>query len=321
MRTVGVVLLSDARAFDVAVIAEVFGIDRTDHGVPRFDVRWCSRGRRRTGLHPVGDMPATHGIGGLAGCDVVIAPGRHQRTDISPRVAAELREVHERGAILMSLCSGAFTLAAAGLLDGRQATTHWALLDDLARVAPRADVQRDALYTDTGDVLTSAGVVGGLDVCLHLVRREFGGDVAAALARRIVMPPVREGGQRQYAETSMPKRSTRGVASTMDWALARLGEPIGCDDLMAHAGMSGRTFHRAFTAATGMTPGKWLRGQRIRYAQRLLEATDLTVDRIAERSGLGTAANLRRGLRAELGVGPAAYRRTFRTMPSGGVPG
>lgn len=316
MLTIGVVLLPDARVFDVAVIAEVFGIDRTDHGVPPFDVRWCSQGRRRTPMHPAGDMPATHGIGGLATCDVVIAPGRHQRTDVPRPVVTAIHDAHEHGAVLISLCSGAFTLAATGVLSGRPATTHWALLGDLAHAAPGADIHHDSLYTDAGEVLTSAGVVGGLDVCLHFVRRTFGGDAAAALARRIVMPPVREGGQRQYAETPVSRR-VAGIAPTMDWAMARLGEPIGCEDLTAHAGMSGRTFHREFTAATGMTPGKWLRSQRIRYAQRLLEATDLTIERIAERSGLGTAANLRRGLRAELGVGPDAYRRTFRAKPTG----
>jgi transcriptional regulator GlxA family with amidase domain len=178
--------------------------------------------------------------------------------------------------------------------------------------APDADIQRDVLYTDDGTVCTSAGVVGGLDLCLHLVRRELGAGVAGSLARRLVMPPVRAGGQRQYVEAPVPARPDRAdIASTVDWAVRRLAEPIGVADLAARAGLSERAFHREFRAATGATPGKWLLSQRIRHAQKLLETTDLAVGRVAERSGLGTAANLRRRLRAELGVGPDAYRRTF----------
>ncbi|NBH09568.1 helix-turn-helix domain-containing protein, partial [Amycolatopsis sp. SID8362] len=195
---------------------------------------------------------------------------------------------------------------------GRPATTHWRDFDALTRVAPRADLQRDVLYTDDGGVLTSAGVVGGLDLCLYLVRRDHGADVAAALARRLVMPPAREGGQRQYVDTPVPPASRPGLTSTMDWALARLGSGIGVEDLVGHARMSERTFHREFAAATGVTPGRWLRVQRVRLAQRLLETTSLPVERVAERSGLGTAANLRRRMHAEVGVGPDSYRRTFQ---------
>ncbi|MQA62876.1 MAG: helix-turn-helix domain-containing protein [Actinophytocola sp.] len=178
---------------------------------------------------------------------------------------------------------------------------------------PDATVRGDVLYTDDGDILTSAGVVGGLDLCLHLVRRSQGAEAAAALARRLVMPPAREGGQRQYVEPPVPHRVQRtGVAATMDWAMARLGEPIGVRDLVAHAAMAERTFHREFSDAVGVTPGRWLRSQRVRYAQRLLETTELTVEMVAHRSGLGTAANLRRRLHAGLGVGPDTYRRTFQ---------
>lgn len=172
------------------------------------------------------------------------------------------------------------------------------------------------LFTDEGQVLTSAGVVGGLDLCLHLVRREHGAHAAAALARRLVMPPVREGGQRQFVEAPLPPRPARlertAIAATMEWAMGRLTEPIGVADLAAHAGMSERSFHRAFLGAAGSTPGRWLQAQRVRHAQRLLETTDLPVGRVAERSGLGTAANLRRRVRAELGVSPDTYRRGFQ---------
>jgi transcriptional regulator GlxA family with amidase domain len=314
MRTVGVLVLPGSRAFDLAVVGEVWGVDRTDSGIGPFELRLCSPGRVTTGIHPFGQVVATHGLSGLDGCDLVLAPGRvDPHADVPSPAVQALRKAHRDGVTVAALCSGAFTLAAAGLLDGRAATTHWRHLDELEVAAPAARVHRDVLFADEGDVLTSAGVVGGLDLCLHLVRRDHGADVAAALARRLVMSPAREGGQRQYVDAPMPPRPSRpGIASTMDWALGRLGEAIGVDDLVGHAGMSARTFHREFTSATGATPGRWLRGQRIRYAQRLLEATELPVERVAERAGLGTAANLRRRLHAELGVGPDSYRRTFR---------
>jgi transcriptional regulator GlxA family with amidase domain len=314
MRAVGVLILPGSRTFDVAVASEVWGVDRVDSGVPSFELRLCSPGRSALPMHPVGQIAATHGLSGLAGCDLVIVPGRADPHRSVPALAVRaLRDAHEAGTTIAALCSGAFTLAAAGLLDGREATTHWRLLDDLAAAAPRARILRDVLFAQDGRVFTSAGVLGGADLCLQLVRQAHGADVAAALARRMVMPPAREGGQRQYVETPVPVRPTRtSVASTVDWAMTKLAEPIGVGDLAGHAGLGERTFHRAFLAATGSTPGRWLQAQRVRLAQRLLETTDLPVDRVAERSGLGTAANLRRRLRTELGVGPDAYRRTFR---------
>jgi transcriptional regulator GlxA family with amidase domain len=314
MRTIGVLLLPGTRMFDLAVIGEVWGQDRTDSGIGPFTLRLCSPGRVRTAVSPFGDVAATHGLAGLDGCDLVLAPGRDDPlAPVSPAAVAALRRAHRAGTTVAALCSGAFTLAAAGLLDGRPATTHWRDFDALTLAAPRADLRRDVLYTDDGGVLTSAGVVGGLDLCLYLVRRDHGADVAAALARRLVMPPAREGGQRQYVDNPMPSATQPGLSSTMDWALARLGSGIGVEDLVGHARMSERTFHREFAAATGVTPGRWLRVQRVRYAQRLLETTALPVERVAERSGLGTAANLRRRMRAEVGVGPDSYRRTFRS--------
>ncbi|MFD7653667.1 GlxA family transcriptional regulator [Actinosynnema sp. NPDC059797] len=310
MRVVGVLLLPGTRAFDVSVAAEVWGVDRADAGVGPFELRLCAPGRARTPVHPVGEVAATHGLAGFEGCDLVVVPGR-----VDPRAPVPepvVRALRAFGGTVAALCSGAFTLAAAGMLDGRAATTHWRLLDELEEAAPGARVLRDVLYAEDG-VLTSAGVVGGLDLCLHLVRRAHGASVAAALARRLVMPPSREGGQRQYVDPPLPSRPERaGLASTVDWAVARLGTSLGVADLAGHAGMSERTFHRAFLAATGSTPGRWLLAQRVLLARRLLETTDLPVHRVAERAGLGTAANLRRRLRADLGVGPDAYRRAFR---------
>lgn len=314
MRVVGVVLLPDTRLFDYAVVGEVWQQDRTRTGLPSFEVRACAPNQTAINLHPSGTVAPTRDLSDLADCDLVIAPGRSDPfAEVPKSVVTALRAAHRRGAVIAGLCSGAFTLAAAGLLDGRPATTHWALLEDLARTAPTARISNDVLFTDDGDICTSAGVVGGLDLCLHLVRRDHGADAAGALARRMVMPPVRSGGQRQYVAAPVPVRPARtDIASTVDWAVVTLGEPIGVADLARRAGMSERTFHREFVAATGATPGKWLLTQRVRHAQRLLETTDLSVDRVAERSGLGSAANLRRRLRAEVGVGPDAYRRTFR---------
>jgi transcriptional regulator GlxA family with amidase domain len=314
MRVIGVLLLDGTRLFDFAVVGEVWQIDRSRVGLPSFEVRLCAPTPDPVDLHPSGSATPTHDLAGLAGCDLVIALGRvDPMAHVPDEVVAALRAAHRGGAVVAGLCSGAFTLAAAGLLDGRPATTHWALLEDLARVAPAADITHDVLFTDDGDVCTSAGVVGGLDLCLHLVRRDHGADTAGTLARRMVMPPVRGGGQRQYVTAPVPVRPDRSdIASTVDWAVTALGEPIGVPDLARRAGMSERTFHREFMAATGATPGRWLLSQRVQHAQRLLETTDLPVGRIAERAGLGSAANLRRRLRAELGVGPDAYRRNFR---------
>ncbi len=316
MHTVGLLVLPGTRAFDVAVTAEVWGIDRSDSGIGPFELRVCAPARTSSALAPLGAVEATHTLRGLAACDLVVVPGRADPlAPVNPEAIAALRAVHGRGATIAALCSGAFTLAAAGLLDGRAATTYWRLLDALAEAAPSADVQRDVLFVGEGSVLTSAGVVGGLDLCLHLVRRDHGAQTAAELARRLVMAPVREGGQAQYVPAPAPVRSAQpGVASTMDWALARLADPIGVPEMASHALMSQRTFHRVFVAAIGTTPGRWLVAARVRQAQRLLEATDLSVERIARRCGLGTAENLRRHVRGLLGVNPATYRRSFRSV-------
>jgi len=321
VRVVGLLLLPGSRTFDIAVASEVWGVDRTDSGTGPFELRICAPGGAGQPLAPVGHLAATHDLDAIGSCDLVIVPGRSDPHAPVPTDAAHaLRVAHQSTIPIAALCSGAFTLAAAGLLDGRSVTTHWRLLGDLAAAAPTAHVHRDVLFTTDGSVLTSAGVVGGLDLCLHLIRQAHGAHIAARLARRLVMPPAREGGQRQYTEPRMPPHSSGSrLAQTIEWATVGVADPIGVHDMATHAGMSTRSFHRAFIAATGTTPGHWLTGQRVLLARRLLETTNLPVHRVAERAGLGTAPNLRRRLRDATGVAPDAYRRTFAqpTPPPG----
>jgi transcriptional regulator GlxA family with amidase domain len=320
-------LLPGSRIFDVAVVSEVWGIDRTDTGVPEFQLRICGSEAGAEPLMPAGKLEPTHRLTALRDCDLIVVPGRADpHADVPPAVVRTLRAAHQARTQIAALCSGAFVLAAAGLLDDRQATTHWRLLDQLAAAAPRTDVRSDVLFVDADDVLTSAGVAGGVDLCLHLVRRAHGVGVAAAIARRMVTPPARDGGQRQYVDEPVTVRPDKvPLAATLDWAQSHLDRPIGVSELAAHAGLSVRTLHRTFLAATGETPGRWLQTQRVRRAQQLLETSDLTMHRVAERSGLGTATNLRKRLRSHLGVSPDIYRRTFgsrphplRPLPAGG---
>ncbi|MET7527952.1 helix-turn-helix domain-containing protein [Streptomyces sp900116325] len=216
------------------------------------------------------------------------------------------------GTRLVSICSGAFLLAGAGLLDGRRATTHWALSDHFRELFPRVELDAGVLFVDHGDVLTSAGAASGVDVCLHLLRQDHGTEVANQVARLCVVPPYRDGGQAQYIERPLPPTGATGTGPTRDWALQRLPLPLSLDELAAHAAMSTRTFARRFKEETGLSPGRWLTSQRLRRARHLLESSDLPVERVAHEVGLATATSLRRYLAAEAGVTPSAYRRTFR---------
>jgi len=244
----------------------------------------------------------------------VVVPG-YQDVDAAVPAGAvtALQAAHRRGARLVSICAGAFALAAAGLLDGRRATTHWQLTGQLQRRYPQIDVRPNQLYVDDGDILTSAGAASGVDVCLHLVRKDHGSEVANRVARRCVVPPWRDGGQAQYIEQPVPEPSAAGTSATQEWALGRLGEPLTLTDLAEHARMSLRTFARRFRDEVGMSPGRWLIRQRISRARELLESSDLPVEQIAGQVGFATAASLRQHLHAAIGVTPQAYRRTFQT--------
>jgi transcriptional regulator GlxA family with amidase domain len=217
------------------------------------------------------------------------------------------------GARIVSICTGSFLLAAAGLLDGRPATTHWSDADRFQRLFPSVKVNADVLYVDDGDVLTSGGVAAGIDLCLHIVRRDFGTAVANAVARRTLVPPHRDGGQTQYIRRPLPEPQLSGTERARAWALDRLDQPLNLRQLAARESMSVRTFTRRFREEVGMSPGQWLTQQRVEHARHLLESTDLSVDQVAQQSGFGTGASMRQHLQSALGVSPTAYRRTFHT--------
>jgi transcriptional regulator GlxA family with amidase domain len=256
--------------------------------------------------------------GALARADTVIVPGTQlpgpRRDGTLPADVAKALGRVRPGTRLVSICTGAFVLAAAGVLAGRPATTHWKHADDLAALHPDVLLDPGVLFTDDGDVLTSAGLSAGVDLCLHLIRRDHGAEVANHVARYCVVPPWRDGGQAQFIERQVPARPDESTAAARAWALDHLD--VGVPTMARQAGMSLRTFARRFREETGQSPGAWLIQQRVRHAQHLLEATDLGVDEVADRSGMGTAASLRSHLRTHIGVSPATYRRTFRA-PAG----
>jgi transcriptional regulator GlxA family with amidase domain len=243
--------------------------------------------------------------------DTVIVPGfvDHRRV-FSNDVLDALRYVHQRGRRVVSICTGAFALAAAGVLDGLSATTHWRDADELAKTYPQLTVDPNVLYVDNGQVLTSAGIASGIDLCLHIVRRDLGATVANRLARLIVAAPHRDGGQTQFIETPVGKIDG-SLSATRSWAVDHLGEPLSVGDLARHAGVSERTIARRFVDETGSPPLQWLLGARIQRARELIETTDLSVDEVARRCGLGTAANLRLHFRRFVGTTPTAYRKAF----------
>jgi len=226
-------------------------------------------------------------------------------------IAAALARIRP-DARIVSICTAAFVLAAAGLLDGRRATTHWQVVDRFRALYPQVDLDPDVLFVHDGRILTSAGAASGVDICLHIVRTDHGSELANAAARSCVVPPFRDGGQAQYIQQPVPDCGVTSTAATRDWALTRLDEPLALTDLARHAGMSLRTFARRFNDEVGLSPGRWLIQQRVTRARDLLEASDLSVDQIVGRVGFATGASLRQHLHAAIGVSPQAYRRTFQ---------
>jgi transcriptional regulator GlxA family with amidase domain len=316
LSNVAVVVVNDFHPFEFGVICEVFGIDRTEEGLPAYD--FAVVGAEPGPLRSYNDftLQPRHGLERLAEADLIALPavsdrrvGKHQYPE---PLLQELRDAVDRGARVLSVCSGAFILGAAGLLDGRRCTTHWRFADELARRFPQAKVDPDVLYVDDDPVISSAGTAAGIDACLYLVRKEQGSRVANGIARRMVVPPHRDGGQAQYVAQPVAPSYNGALHDLLDWLRANLAEPFTVRQLATRAHMSERTFARRFVQDTGTTPQRWLTGQRILLAQQLLEETDETVDAIADRAGFGNGTAMRHHFRTWRGTTPNAYRRLFR---------
>jgi transcriptional regulator GlxA family with amidase domain len=311
IKTVSALVLDGLAVFEFGVLCEVFGIDRSAEGVPNFDFKICGPEPGKPLRTSVGAwLTPDHGYEALVGADLVAIPAISGETYPEEALAA-IRQAADSGSIILTVCSGAFVAGAAGLLDGRACTTHWMHADELAAMYPTAKVDRNVLYVDDGNLITSAGTAAGIDACLHLVRRELGSEVTNLIARRMVVPPHRDGGQRQYIDQPIPVRCSEGFAPHLDWILSNLEKPHTVNTLAKRASMSARTFARRFVEETGRTPMQWVTDQRVLYARRLLEETDLDIDQVADRSGFGTATLLRHHFRRIIGVTPSDYRRRF----------
>ncbi|MFE9445082.1 GlxA family transcriptional regulator [Streptomyces sp. NPDC006602] len=305
------------------VVLAVDGVYPFELGIPsrvfvaadgRYEVLTCSVDGRPVRTNSDFSITVEHGPEALRTADTVVIPpftATDVTAELTQPVAQALASVAP-GTRLVSICTGAFVLAAAGLLDGRRATTHWMVADLFRARFPHVALDPDVLFIDDGDVLTSAGAASGLDVCLHIIRKDHGSEVANQVARMCIVPPWRDGGQAQYIQHPVPEATTSGTATTRQWALENLHQPMTLTDLAEHAHMSLRTFARRFTEEVGMSPGRWLIQQRVDRARHLLETTDLPVDEIAGQVGFAGGTSLREHLNAVIGVSPLAYRRTFR---------
>lgn len=314
MRDVVALVGEPVAAFELGVLSEVFGLDRTGDGLPGYDFALAAVRPGRVATTSGYVIEVQHSLERLQNADLIAVPSwTTLDLPVPAELVAALHVAVSRGARVLSVCSGAFLLAAAGLLDGRRAATHWRYAAALAARHPLVQVDPDVLYIDSGAVLTSAGTAAGIDLCLHLVREEHGAAIANRLARRMVVSPHRTGGQAQFVEAPLHPRSGNELSVLLDWAQAHLSEPLSVDVLARRAHMSSRTFARSFVAATGTTPHRWLLDQRIAHAEHLLEMTDLPVEEIARRCGLGSPDTLRHHFAKRRRTSPSNYRRTFRS--------
>lgn len=315
MDSVAAVVGSRVAGFELGILCQVFGLDRSDDGLPAYDFAVCGP---RPGLVPTTSgfpIQVTHGLEWSAEVDLVAVPAWPDLdAPLDEGVASALRDAYERGAALLAICTGAFALAGAGLLDGRRATTHWQFTERLVRRFPRVRIERDVLYVEDGAILTSAGASAGIDACLHVVRSVHGSATANALARRMVVPAHRDGGQAQYVELPLPPEPVgdHSLSAVLDWATSHLDRPLTVSTLAERARMAPRSFARHFRATTGTTPHRWLLEQRLQRAELLLETTSLTVDVVAERSGFGSSDTLRHHFAHRRGTSPNAHRHAFR---------
>jgi AraC family transcriptional activator FtrA len=311
LSTVAVLVLPRVSLFEFSSVCEVFGLDRTADGVPPIELRVCGPVAGESLPSTVGcDVVPARGLDGLRGADLVAVAATRLR-EYPDEVIAAVRDAAAAGSTMLGVCSGTFVLGAAGLLDDRPCTSHWMNADELRARYPRARVDPDVLFVDDGNLITSAGTAAGIDACLHVVRRELGGAAVNTIARRMVVPPQRDGGQRQFVEQPVPQCQADGLAPVLDWVLEHLEVEHSVSDLARRARMSDRSFARRFVAETGTTPHRWLTLQRVLRAQRLLEDTDLGIDEVAQRCGFGSGALLRHHFRKVVGVAPVDFRRTF----------
>ncbi|WP_329265845.1 GlxA family transcriptional regulator [Streptomyces pseudovenezuelae] len=313
---VAVIVDEGTNPFEVGVATELFGLPRPELGPagPLYEVTLCTPTpgvRMNHGFFTLSGVP---GLNAVDDADTLVVPGRPDNVVPRGRAVREaIRRTHARGARVISLCTGSFALAEAGLLDGRRATTHWMWADAFRELHPRVRLEPDVLFVDEGDVLTAAGSAAALDLGLYVVRRDHGAEVANAVSRRLVFAAHRDGGQRQFVERPVPDVRDESLGPLLAWAQERLGEPLTVAGLAARAAISPATLHRRFQAQLGTTPLAWLTGERVALACRLIERGEERLDVVAARSGLGTAANLRARVRRETGLSPSAYRRRFGT--------
>lgn len=313
MHTVAAVIDQGALTFDLAIPCEVFGTDRNDIVSPWYEFLVVAARARRVRTQTGFMIEAPHGLAALDRADTIVVPGwTSPQVEPNAKLVAALQRAHRRGARIVSICTGAFVLAAAGLLDGRRAATHWLYTDELQRRYPLVQVDPNVLYVVDETIMTSAGTAAGIDLCLHIVSCDFGADVAAAVARRLLMPLYRSGGQAQYVDVPMPQARGDEMTELLAWALPLVSARLSVDDLARRASVSRRTLTRRFRQATGLAPGEWLQGERLRLARRLLETSEDPIELVASHAGYETAVAMRAHFARDLRTSPRAYRRTFR---------
>ncbi|WP_431043602.1 helix-turn-helix domain-containing protein [Streptomyces sp. P1-3] len=309
---VAVIVSEGSNPFELGVATEIFGLRRPELGIPWYDLTLCAAAPAVAMHAGFFTLSGVAGLDAADAADTVIVPNRPDpHLPVDPAVLAAIRRAALRGARLVSFCTGAFTLAAAGVLDGRRATTHWRWAESFAARHPAVRLEPDVLFVADGEVLTAAGSAAALDLSLHLVRRDHGAEVANAVSRRLVFAAHRDGGQRQFVERPVPEVPDESLAPVLDWARQRLDQPLTVSDLADRAAVSAATVHRRFRAQLGTTPLAWLTGERVALACRLIERGEQRLDRVARLSGLGTAANLRTQVRRGTGLSPTAYRARF----------
>jgi transcriptional regulator GlxA family with amidase domain len=319
LNNVAAVVYDGVAPFELGVLCEAWGVDRSDQGIPNFEFAVCAH-RAGTVATPLAgfSLEVGEGLDRLQAADLICIPAMPRDQDVPVEVIVALQRAHERGARLLSVCTGAFVLGAAGLLDGRRCTTHWRYVDELQSRFPLADVECDVLYVDDGSIVTSAGSAAGLDACLHVMRHEFGAGMAATVARRMVVASHRDGGQAQFIQTPVPETKADTLQPLIEWMSGNLHEDISIDALAGKVMMAPRTFARRFKAETGTTPYHWITNQRVMLAERLLEESDETIERIAVQVGFSNATAFRHHFARLRGTSPQRYRRLFRAPQASG---